>query len=172
MSSSKENSPTRKVNQYKFNPSNPRVYKLLTKHTAAKAKCSIKEKDNLGKIVATLVKGKYVSTYKHAVAGTFNIDLSPFITMIQNEINESIMANIVEEDSVAKVTNTIIDVAGKPPIIQLKTNIVFESDTVEPINAAAHKLKVNNDATTKMSVKFRTGVPHRNPVKTSEIITI
>ena len=56
--------------------------------------------------------------------------------------------------------DTIIDVAaGKPPIIQLKTNIVFESDTVEPIDAIARKLKANNDETTKMSVKFRTGVP-------------
>ena len=65
MSSSTENSPTRKkVKQYKFNPSNPRAYELLTKHIAAKAKRSIKEKDNLGKIVATLVKGKYVSTNK------------------------------------------------------------------------------------------------------------
>ena len=43
---------------------------------------------------------------------------------------------------------------GKPPIIQLKTNIVFESDTVEPIDAIARKLKANNDETTKMSVKF------------------
>ena len=70
--------------------------------------------------------------------------------MIQNEINASIMANIVEEDSVTKVTNTL-DVVGKPPIIQLKTNIVFESDNVKPIDAIAHKLKANNDETTKMS---------------------
>ena len=54
-------------------------------YIAAKVKRSIKEKDNLGKIVATLAKGKYVSTFKHAVAGTFNIDLSPFITMVQHK---------------------------------------------------------------------------------------
>ena len=41
----------------------------------------------------------------------------------------------------------------------MKTNIVFESDNVKPIDAIAHKLKANNDETTKMSVKFRTGVP-------------
>ena len=69
------------------------------------------------------------------------------------------MANIVEQDSVAKVTNTIIDVSSKSPIIQLKTNIVFESETVEPIDAIARKLNANNNETTKMSVKFRTGVP-------------
>ena len=144
MSSSTENSPTRKkVKQYKFNPSDPRAYELLTKHIAAKAKRSIKEKDNLGKIVATLVKGKYVSTYKHAVAGTFSIDLTPFLTMIQNEINASIMANIIEQDSVAKVTNTIVDVTGKAQI-QLKTHIVFESETVEPIDAIARKLKATD----------------------------
>jgi len=39
----------------------------------------------------------------------------------------------------------------------LKTNIVFESDNVKPIDAIAHKLKANNDETTKMSVKFELG---------------
>lgn len=160
--SSNENTPKRTGKQYRFNPKEPRAYELLTKHIAAKAKRSIKEKDNLGKIVATIAKGKHVSTYNHAVSGIFTIDLSEFFNNLQKEINDSILANTNEEDVEAKVTSSKVEfrkaIDGKESTIQIRTTIVYESDTAAPIDTLARNLKQDTDVTTKMSVKYRTGV--------------
>ena len=84
--SDSDSSPTRRGKTYKFNPQAPQAVKKLLKHIAMKAKRSIKDSNNMGKIIANIATGKHVSTQKNAISGTFTVDLTEIIAEIQTNI--------------------------------------------------------------------------------------
>lgn len=166
MNSDSDSSPKRSKKQYAFNPKEPKAYEKLTKHIAAKAKRTINEKNNVGKIVATIAKDKFVSTRKHAISGTFTIDLTDVMTKIQEQINKSIIVSMSTSEGDEEVsyepTITSSEVKMSKPLdgsqimqLQVKTSIVFEGDEAEPIDQLARRIKGSQQP---MSIKFRTGV--------------
>lgn len=67
-------------------------------HLSKKAKGSIKENDNLGKIVANLAKGKVISTKENALSATFSVDLTEVMSSIQEAITEALKKRFKNED--------------------------------------------------------------------------
>ena len=99
-------SPKRQGKSYKFDPQKPQAVKKLLSHIAVKAKRSIKDSNNMGKITASIAKGKYVSTSKHAISSTFVVDL----TDVMEEIQTSISKYLIEE---FKLGDFMLNAAGQ-----------------------------------------------------------
>jgi hypothetical protein len=84
--------------KYVFKGSEPQAIKNLILHLSKKAKGSIKENDNLGKIVANLAKGKVISTKENALSATFSVDLTEVMSSIQEAITEALKKRFKNED--------------------------------------------------------------------------
>ena len=178
-------SPKRQGKSYKFDPRKPQAVKKLLSHIAMKAKRSIKDSNNMGKIIASIAKGKYVSTSKHAISGTFVIDLTDVMAEIQSSINdyligeftpEGLMLNaagqVVNDPDAAVVTHTTaiqvgssellwlnsLDEGGKPKL-KFKTTLFAESSRAEPIDTLSQTFKSDAPNTKELKMKFKVGVP-------------
>ena len=183
--SDSDTSPKRQGKSYKFDPRKPQAVKKLLSHIAMKAKRSIKDSNNMGKIIASIAKGKYVSTSKHAISGTFVIDLTDVMAEIQSSINEYLTDQFKPEDlrlnaagqvendpdAAAAVTHTTairvgssellwlnsLDEGGKPKL-KFKTTLFAESSRAEPIDTLSQTFKSDDPNTKQLKVKVNRSI--------------
>ena len=90
-------------------PQAPQAVKKLLKHIAMKAKRSIKDSNNMGKIIANIATGKFVSTQKNAISGTFTVDLTDLMAEIQTNICDYIISEFQPEDLLLNAAGVATD---------------------------------------------------------------
>jgi hypothetical protein len=152
--------------KYVFKGSEPQAIKNLILHLSKKAKGSIKENDNLGKIVANLAKGKVISTKENALSATFSVDLTEVMESIQEAIKEALLKRFKNEDEEHPMTMKITEneifytkpLANAKPRLIVKTKLFIESRHEAPFDKLTDRLTEDgNDELKFMSIKFRMG---------------